>query len=71
MHKWHKVTYFLTVVGALNWGLVGLFNWNLVEMIFGAGTMWTQWIYILVGVSAIADVWHHMEYCKDCLKMKK
>ena len=42
----------LVVVGALNWGLVGLFEFNLVEEIFGTGTF-TDVIYVIVGVAAL------------------
>lgn len=39
------------VVGALNWGLVGLLNMNLVETILGAGSMLTRVVYIVVGLA--------------------
>jgi uncharacterized membrane protein YuzA (DUF378 family) len=42
----------LVVVGALNWGLVGLFEFNLVEEIFGTGTF-TDVIYVIVGAAAL------------------
>lgn len=42
----------LVVVGGLNWGLVGLFNWNLVSAIFGVGVI-SRIIYVLVGASAV------------------
>ena len=45
------VAWTLVLVGALNWGLVA-FNFNLVTMLFGVG-MLTQWIYGLVGLSAL------------------
>jgi len=41
------------LVGALNWGLVGAFGFNLVEAIFQVGSLVTQIVYILVGISAI------------------
>lgn len=47
----------LVMVGALNWGLVGFFNWNLVEMLFGFGTI-ARIIYALVGLSALWSIWH-------------
>ncbi len=46
------ITWILVVIGAINWGLVGAFNYNLVDMLFGLG-MITQWIYILVGLSGL------------------
>lgn len=43
----------LIVIGALNWGLVGLFNFNLVDTIFGVMSVLSRIIYILVGVSGL------------------
>lgn len=42
----------LLVIGGLNWGLVGLMNFNLVTTILGTG-MLTNLVYILVGLSAV------------------
>jgi uncharacterized protein len=42
----------LVVVGALNWGLVGLFEFNLVEEIFGTGTV-ADVIYVIVGFAGL------------------
>ena len=41
----------LVIVGALNWGLIGLFDFNLVTMLFGKGTLFTRIVYCLVGIS--------------------
>lgn len=43
----------LIIVGGINWGLVGLFDFNLVSAIFGTDTWFTNLIYILVGIAAI------------------
>lgn len=45
--------YVLVLIGALNWGLVGLFGFNLVSAIFGEMTLLSRIIYTLVGASAI------------------
>lgn len=42
----------LLVIGGLNWGLVGLFNVDLVAALFGAASPISRIVYILVGVSA-------------------
>lgn len=47
------VALILMIVGALNWLLVGLFNFNLVTWIFGAGSIITTILYILVGLGGI------------------
>lgn len=55
-----KIAWFLVVIGAVNWGLVGLGmllggkNWNLVNLIFGGMPAIEAIVYILVGISAVA-----------------
>ncbi len=49
----HMVAGVLTVVGALNWGLVGLLNFNLVNVLFGNWPIVEKVVYILVGLSAL------------------
>lgn len=47
----------LLIVGGLNWGLVGVADWNLVEALFGAWPVLVSIIYILVGLSALYSLW--------------
>ena len=47
----------LLIIGGINWGLVGLFEFNLVESIFGMGTL-TTIIYILVGLSGLWAIYY-------------
>lgn len=47
------ITYILVLIGALNWGLVGFFNIDLVALIFGDMTVISRIVYGLVGISAI------------------
>lgn len=67
MMMMHKTAYALVIVGALNWGLVGLFDFNLVNMLFGAWPMVEKLVYILVGLSAVYEAMIHMSYCKECM----
>lgn len=46
----------LVIVGALNWLLVGLFSFNLVDSIFGDMSLLSRIIYILVGVSGLWSI---------------
>ncbi|MCR4283979.1 MAG: DUF378 domain-containing protein [Parcubacteria group bacterium] len=46
----------LVIVGGINWGLVGLLNFNLVAKIFGSVPVLEKIIYILVGISAIYSI---------------
>ena len=43
----------LIIIGAINWGLIGIFNFNLVDAIFGAMSVISRIIYILVGISGL------------------
>ena len=67
----HLITYSLVVVGALNWGLVGLLDFNLVNALFGAWPTVEKLVYLLVGVSAVYDFAGHKNYCKYCGGEKK
>ena len=40
----------LVIIGAINWGLIGLFNFNLVDAIFGTMSAISKIIYTLVGI---------------------
>lgn len=44
----------LVIIGALNWGLVGIFNFDLVAAIFGEMSALSRVIYSLVGISSVA-----------------
>jgi len=50
------VTLVLVIVGGLNWGLVGLLNFDLVAAILGSGSLLSRIVYVLVGVSAAWQV---------------
>ena len=43
----------LLIVGGLNWGLVGLFKFNLVSTIFGEMSILARLVYVAVAVSAV------------------
>ena len=49
--KW--VALLLVVIGAINWGLVAAFEFDLVAWIFGAGSAFSTIIYLLVGLSGL------------------
>ena len=50
------ICYALIIIGAINWGLIGGFDFNLVEYLFGTNTYLTKGIYIAVGIAAIISV---------------
>jgi uncharacterized membrane protein YuzA (DUF378 family) len=43
----------LVIIGGVNWGLVGFFDYNLVDSIFGAGSVVARVVYALVGLAAL------------------
>lgn len=51
------IVWVLIVVGALNWGLVGLMGLNLVEKLLGAWPMVVKIVYDLVGLAALYKIW--------------
>ena len=56
METLQKSALVITIIGAINWGLIGLFDFNLVEMIFGTGSLLSQIIYILVGITGLINI---------------
>lgn len=65
MKMLHMVAFALVLVGALNWGLVGLLNFNLVTMLLGS-TGLENLVYILVGASAVYIAIGHKSDCRIC-----
>lgn len=65
MKTLHMAAFVLTVVGALNWALTGLFQLDLIYSIFG-GMGLSGLIYILVGASAVYLGMTHKGDCKIC-----
>lgn len=53
MKALYLTTLILVIIGGLNWGLVGLANFDLVAVLFGAGSFLARAIYIIVGLSAL------------------
>ena len=66
MKHLHKVTFLLLVVGGLNWGLVGFFNYNLVTALIGHSPTVEQIVYVLVGLSALYELVSHPKTCRAC-----
>lgn len=60
----HKLAWALVWVGALNWGLVGAFRFNLVNAILGSWPTVERFVYILVGLSALMMLL--ASKCKTC-----
>ncbi|WMJ82006.1 DUF378 domain-containing protein [Clostridium sp. MB40-C1] len=51
-----KISFVLIIIGAINWGVIGLFDKNLVNLLFSFAPLIERLIYILVGLSAINTI---------------
>ncbi len=61
-----KIVGIVAIIGALNWGLVGLAQFNLVDHFFGAGSMTSRVIYDIVGLSGLALLASFFMTCPNC-----
>lgn len=57
MQTLQKICLVLTIIGAIVWGLIGLFDFNLVATIFGDGTTLSRIIYTLVGIAGLINIY--------------
>jgi len=57
MQTLQKICLLLTIIGAINWGLIGIFDFNLVDTIFGTGSMLSRIIYSLVGIAGLVNIY--------------
>ncbi len=55
METLQKITLVFTIIGAVNWGLIGAFNLNLVTTLFGE-SMITNLVYIVVGICGLINI---------------
>ena len=56
MNTLYKIALAISIIGCINWGLVGIFDFNLVEYLFGDGSLLTRFVYILVLISGLIDI---------------
>lgn len=64
METLQKACLVITIIGAINWGLIGLFNFNLVDTLFGADSLMSSIVYILVGICGLINIgilFNHIE----------
>lgn len=55
----------IAIIGAINWGLIGFFDFNLVSALFGDATMFSRIIYGLVGLSGLYLIGFYKYACSD------
>lgn len=51
-----KIALIFTIVGAVNWGLIGFLDFNLVEFLFGDMTMLSRIVYSIVGITGLINI---------------
>lgn len=64
MEIFQKVALVFTIIGAINWGLIGLFDFNLVTTLFGEGSILSTIVYIIVGLAGLINIgllFNHIE----------
>ena len=68
METLQKVSLVVTIIGAINWGLIGIADFDLVAMLFGAGTFLAKTVYTLVGITGLINIgilMAHLDYKRD------
>ena len=56
METLQKIALVFTIIGAIVWGLIGLFDFNLVDFIFGDGSVLSRIIYTIVGICGLINI---------------
>ena len=51
-----KICLVITIIGGLNWGVVGLLDFNIIDAIFTAGSVISRIIYSIVGITSIINI---------------
>ena len=68
METIQKTLLCITIVGAINWGLIGILDIDLVALLFGVGSMFTKIVYTLVGICGIVNIgilMAHLDFKRD------
>lgn len=55
MHTLYRIALVIVIIGALNWGMIGIFDINLVSLLFGEDTFLTNFVYALVGICGLVS----------------
>ncbi len=68
METLQKVSLVITIIGAINWGLIGIADFDLVAMLFGAGSFLARTVYTLVGITGLINIgilMAHLDFKRD------
>ena len=56
METLQKCALVFTIIGAINWGLIGILDFNLVAYLFGAESMLSKIVYTVVGITGVINI---------------
>jgi len=65
METLQKACLVVTIIGAVNWGLIGLLDFDLVAYLFGEMSMLSRTVYTLVGITGLINIgllFNHIEH---------
>ena len=68
METVQKILLVITIIGAVNWGLIGILDFDLVATLFGSGSFLSRTIYTLVGIAGIVNIgilMAHLDFKRD------
>lgn len=68
METVQKILLCITIIGAVNWGLIGILDVDLVALLFGEGSMFTKLVYTIVGICGIVNLgilMAHLDFKRD------
>lgn len=68
METVQKILLVITIIGAVNWGLIGLLDIDLVAMLFGDASFLTRVVYTLVGICGLVNIGillGHIDFKRD------
>lgn len=60
----HKITFYLLVVGGLNWLVFGVAGWDIGQLFGGMDSIISRTVYVLVGLAAVYELFTHGRYGK-------
>lgn len=64
METAQKVALVFTIIGAVNWGLIGILDFNLVSFLFGEATLLSRIVYSVVGITGLFNIAIFCDYKK-------
>ena len=68
METIQKILLVITIVGAINWGLIGIMDFDLVAFLFGSMSLLTRIVYTLVGICGLINIgilMSHIDFKRD------